>query len=172
MAYAARLGRTLGFRVHQPRGQRAMQARYILRAHRRGDPGRRLSVRHLFEPVGPTDRRAAGRVRPAHPRKPSHDAVDLPPDGGARKRKLRPEKRAFEDAKREAARKGMEKILETDKNIWFINPGMELETTTGDRRRRTPHGPQVRTDAESSATNYSNIAETRNKIISMFDFSV
>ena len=99
MAYAARLRRTPGphpgIRVHQPRGQRAMQARYILRAHRRGDPGRRLSVRHLFEPVGPTDRRAAGRVRPAHPRKPSHDAVDLPPDGGARKRKLRPEKTGF-----------------------------------------------------------------------------
>ena len=45
-------------------------------------------------------------------------------------------KRAFEDAKREAARKGMEKILETDKNIWFINPGMEL----GDDHEATVDG--------------------------------
>ena len=45
-------------------------------------------------------------------------------------------KRAFEDAKREAARKGMEKILETDKNIWFINPGMKL----GDDHEATVDG--------------------------------
>jgi lysophospholipase L1-like esterase len=35
-------------------------------------------------------------------------------------------KRAYEADKREAARKGMEKLLERDKNIRFINPCMDL----------------------------------------------
>lgn len=45
-------------------------------------------------------------------------------------------KRAFEASKREAARKGMERLLERDKNIYFIDPGMEL----GDDHEATVDG--------------------------------
>lgn len=45
-------------------------------------------------------------------------------------------KRAFEADKREAARKGMKKLLQTDENIWFIDPGMDL----GDDHEATVDG--------------------------------
>jgi len=45
-------------------------------------------------------------------------------------------KRAFEADKREAARKGMEKLLERDENIYFIDPGMDL----GDDHEATVDG--------------------------------
>jgi len=45
-------------------------------------------------------------------------------------------KRAIETAKQEAARKGMKKLLETDRNIRFIDPGMDL----GDDHEATVDG--------------------------------
>ena len=84
------VGPHFGIRIHQPRCQRAMQARRLLRPHRGGDPGRRLSVRRLLEPLAAADRRAAGAFRATNPRKPSHDAADIHPDCRPRKRELRP----------------------------------------------------------------------------------
>ena len=136
MAYAARLGRTLGFGFINlgASGQCKLDTFFArIAAETRADA-------FLFDTFSnpsaqQIDERLEGfvrRIRESHPTTPLIFLQTEVRESGNFDLK----KRAFEDAKREAARKGMEKILETDKNIWFINPGMEL----GDDHEATVDG--------------------------------
>lgn len=126
MTYTARLGRTQGFGFVNfgASGQCKLDTFFArIAAETRAD----AFVFDIFSNPSPQqiEERLEGfvrRIRESHPTTPLIFLQTEVRESGNFDLK----KRAFEADKREAARKVMEKILETDKNIWFINPDMEL----------------------------------------------
>ena len=136
MAYVARLGRTLGFGFINlgASGQCKLDTFFArIAAETRAD----AFVFDVFSNPSPQqiEERLEGfvrRIRESHPTTPLIFLQTEVRESGNFDLK----KRAFEDAKREAARKGMEKLLERDENIYFIDPGMDL----GDDHEATVDG--------------------------------
>ena len=136
MAYAARLGRALGFGFVNlgASGQCKLDTFFArIAAETRAD----AFVFDVFSNPSPQqiEERLEGfvrRIRESHPATPLIFLQTEVRESGNFDLK----KRAFEADKREAARKGMEKLLERDENIYFIDPGMDL----GDDHEATVDG--------------------------------
>lgn len=136
MAYAARLGRALGFGFVNlgASGQCKLDTFFArIAAETRAD----AFVFDVFSNPSPQqiEERLEGFVRcirESHPATPLIFLQTEVRESGNFDLK----KRAFEADKREAARKGMEKLLERDENIYFIDPGMDL----GDDHEATVDG--------------------------------
>ena len=136
MTYAARLGRTLGFGFINlgASGQCKLDTFFArIAAETQADAFvfdvfSNPSPQQIEERLEPFVR----RIRESHPATPLIFLQTEVRESGNFDLK----KRAFEADKRQAARKGMEKILETDSNIWFIDPGMDL----GDDHEATVDG--------------------------------
>ena len=136
MAYAARLGRALGFGFVNlgASGQCKLDTFFArIAAETRAD----AFVFDVFSNPSPQqiEERLEGfvrRIRESHPATPLIFLQTEVRESGNFDLK----KRAFEADKREAARKRMEKLLERDENIYFIDPGMDL----GDDHEATVDG--------------------------------
>ena len=136
MAYAARLGRALGFGFVNlgASGQCKLDTFFArIAAETRAD----AFVFDVFSNPSPQqiEERLEGfvrRIRESHPATPLIFLQTEVRESGNFDLK----KHAFEADKREAARKGMEKLLERDENIYFIDPGMDL----GDDHEATVDG--------------------------------
>lgn len=136
MTYAARLSRTLGFGFINlgASGQCKLDTFFArIAAETQADAFvfdvfSNPSPQQIEERLEPFVR----RIRESHPATPLIFLQTEVRESGNFDLK----KRAFEADKRQAARKGMEKILETDSNIWFIDPGMDL----GDDHEATVDG--------------------------------
>ena len=136
MAYAARLGRALGFGFVNlgASGQCKLDTFFArIAAETRAD----AFVFDVFSNPSPQqiEERLEGfvrRIRESHPATPLIFLQTEVRESGNFDLK----KHAFEADKREAARKGMEKLLERDENIYFIDPGIDL----GDDHEATVDG--------------------------------
>lgn len=136
MTYAARLGRALGFGFINlgASGQCKLDTFF---AHIAAETQADAFVFDVFSNPSPQQIEErlepfVRRIRESHPATPLIFLQTEVRESGNFDLK----KRAFEADKRQAARKGMEKILETDSNIWFIDPGMDL----GDDHEATVDG--------------------------------